>query len=80
MFKIALNSGTQQVSTIKLIASVTISCPPTNTGTVYLKVGAAGTEVPWVPGQWIEFKNIDLSTLYVRGNSPDLITVIGGTW
>jgi hypothetical protein len=80
MFKIAVNSGTQQVSPTRLIASVTLSCPPTNTGTVYLKVGTGGAEVPWVPGEWHEFKNIDLSTLYVRGLAPDVITVIGGTW
>jgi hypothetical protein len=80
MFKITMNNGTQQVSTTKLIASVTLSCPPTNTGTVYFKVGATGAEVPFVSGEWHEVKNVDLSTLYVRGNAPDVITVIGGTW
>jgi hypothetical protein len=80
MLKVTGNYGTQPLSATKLIASVTISCPPTNAGTVYLKVGTSGTEVPWVPGEWHEFKNIDLSTLYVRGNPPDTVTIIGGTW
>jgi hypothetical protein len=80
MLKIAMNNGTQQVSTTKLIASVTISCLPTNTGSVYFKVGTTGTEVPFIPGEWHTLKCIDLSTLYVRGNSPDAITLIGGTW
>jgi hypothetical protein len=80
MLKVVANVVAQPLSATKLIASVTISCPPANSGTVYFKVGTSGTEVPWVPGEWHEFKNIDLSTLYLRGTPGDAVTIIGGTW
>jgi hypothetical protein len=80
MFKINLSPAYQALSAAKLIASVTISCPPTNSGTAYLKVGTGGVEVPWVSGEWHAFQNIDISTLYMRGSAPDVVTVIGGTW
>jgi hypothetical protein len=80
MFKVSVSPAYQALSATKLIATVTLSCPPTNANTAYLKVGTGGVEVQWVPGEWHEFKNIDLSTLYVRGLAPDAITIIGGTW
>lgn len=80
MFPIWLSGTFQPLYAVKLIASVTISCPPSNTAPAYFKVGATGGSVPWVPGEWHEFKNIDLSTLYVRGSAPDLVSIIGGTW
>jgi hypothetical protein len=80
MLKITTNGSAQPLSATKLIASVTISCPPSNVYQAFLKVGTSGTEVPWVPGEWHEFKSIDLNMVYVRGFSPDVITVIGGTW
>ena len=63
----------------KLTASVTISCPPTNTASVLFR-GDDGSDVPWLPGEWHEFRSIDLSELQIKGNAGDSVTVIGGTW
>ena len=79
MRKITVNGAYQAISTTKLIATVTISCPPGNTGTVYFK-GDNGLDVPWIPGEWHEFKNVDLSGIQVKGNTNDVVTVVGGTW
>jgi hypothetical protein len=77
--KITVNGAYQPLSSTKLIATVTISCPPANTGTVYFK-GDNGLDVPWVPGEWHEFKNVDLNAIQVKGNTNDTVTVVGGTW
>jgi hypothetical protein len=63
----------------KFVASVTISCPPTNTASVLFR-GDDGSDVPWLPGEWHEFRSIDLSELQIKGNAGDSVTVIGGTW
>ena len=69
----------QPLTTASLIGSVTISCPPTNLGNVVFK-GDDGGEVPWIAGEWHEFQSIDLSSIQVRGQIGDAVTVIGGTW
>lgn len=76
---INLDSGWHALSPTPLIASVTISCPPTNTAPVHF-IGDGGSVVPWQQGEWHEFKNVDLSTIKVTGTAGDIITVIGGTW
>ena len=62
-----------------LVGSVTISCLPTNAGDVYFK-GDDGSDVPWKPGQWIDFRRVDLSEIEVKGTPGDVVTAIGGTW
>ena len=61
------------------VASVTISCPPANVGTVYFK-GDDGSDVPWVPGEWHDFKGVNLAEIEVKGTPGDTVTVVGGTW
>jgi hypothetical protein len=77
--KITLTGGYQPLAATRTIASVTISCPPTNSGPVYFR-GDDGTDVPWLPAEWHEFKHVDLSQIRVWGNYGDLVTVVGGTW
>jgi len=63
----------------RTVASVTISCPPTNAGSVTFK-GDTGDEVPWVPGEWHTFSRINLAEIEVKGTPGDVVTVVGGTW
>ena len=42
--------------------------------------GDDGDEVSWVPGEWHTFRSVDLSSIQVRGQIGDTVTVIGGTW
>ncbi|MFO8015096.1 MAG: hypothetical protein R6X20_17550, partial [Phycisphaerae bacterium] len=61
------------------VASVTISCPPANAGTVYFK-GDDGSDVPWVPGEWHSLVRVNLAEIEVKGTPGDVITLVGGTW
>jgi hypothetical protein len=63
----------------QLVGSVTISTPPGNEGNVTFK-GDDGSDVAWVPGEWHEFRSVDLSAIEVKGTPGDTVTVIGGTW
>jgi len=77
--KVTVTTSYLPLVSTKLIASVTISCPPTNTGNVLFK-GDDGTDVPWMPGEWHEFLSVNLNEMQIKGNSGDSVTVIGGTW
>jgi len=79
MRKITVTTVYTALVSSKLVAKVTISCPPSNTGTVYFK-GDDGTDVPWIPGEWHDFKSVDLAAIQVKGTSGDVVTVVGGTW
>jgi hypothetical protein len=63
----------------QLVGSVTISTPPGNADNVTFK-GDDGSDVAWVPGEWHEFRSVDLSAIEVKGTPGDTVTVIGGTW
>ena len=77
--KIVVTAEYQPLSETSLIGSVTISTPPTNLGDVIFQ-GDDVDEVPWVPGEWHTFRSVDLSSIQVRGQIGDTVTVIGGTW
>jgi hypothetical protein len=62
-----------------LVGSVTISCLPTNAGDVLFK-GDDESDVPWKPGQWIDFRKVDLAAIECKGTPGDVVTAIGGTW
>jgi len=79
MTKITLTAEYQRISGESLVASVEISCPPTNAGSATFKA-ASGDEVPWVPGEYHAFRAIDLYDVQVKGTPGDTVTVIGGTW
>jgi len=68
----------QPLANEKTVASVTVSCPPTNAANVTLK--SADGEAMMIPGEWQEFHRIDLSELQVKGTAGDIVSVIGGTW
>ena len=77
--KVTVTASYQPLVSTKVIGSVTISCPPTNTGNVLFK-GDDGTDVPWMPGEWHEFVSVNLNEMQIKGNAGDSVTVIGGTW
>ena len=77
--KINVNTSYSKLVGEATVASVTISCPPSNVGVVYFR-GDDGDEVPWVPGEWHEFRNVDLSQIQIKGTAGDVVTVVGGSW
>lgn len=79
MRKIAVTTIYTPLVASKLVGSVTISALPTNTGNVQFR-GDDGLDVPWLPGEWHEFKSVDLADIEIKGVEGDAITVIGGTW
>ena len=52
-----------------------ISTPPTN-GSNVVFVGDNGVEVPWVPGEFHQFKNVDLSQIQIKGTVGDKVIII----
>jgi len=79
MRKITVTGEYQPLVSASLVASVTISTPPTNAGDVLFK-GDDGSDVPWVPGEWHQFESIDLAAIEVKGTPGDVVTVVGGSW
>lgn len=62
-----------------VVASVTISTPPTNVANVLFKC-PDGQDIPWVPGEWHDFRHVNLADIEIKGTAGDMVTVIGGTW
>jgi len=79
MRKITVTETYQPLSETQLIASVTISAQPTNSGAVLFK-GDDGTDVPWLAGEWHALVRVDLSAIRVKGTPGDVVTVVGGSW
>ncbi|NBC11286.1 MAG: hypothetical protein GVY24_06045 [Planctomycetes bacterium] len=81
MRSVALTTEYQPLSAVKLIGSVTISAPPTNSANVLFENDHSQLPpVPWVPGEWHEFRSVNLAEIVVKGTPGDFITVVGGTW
>ena len=79
--KIVVTPTWQPLSESKLVASVTISTPPTNAATVLFRTKGEPThEVPFVPGEWHDFERINLAEIEIKGTANDLVTLTGGTW
>jgi len=79
MRKVTVGAAYAPLSTTALVASVTISCPPANAGNVVFK-GDDGSDVPWVPGEWHDFRGVNLAEIEVKGTPGDAVTIVGGTW
>ena len=79
MRKITVTGEYQPLVSSSLVASVTISTPPANGGNVLFK-GDDGSDVPWVAGEWHQFRSIDLAGIEVKGTPGDVVTVVGGSW
>ena len=79
MRKITVTADYQPLVSASLVASVTISTQPTNSANVLFK-GDDGSDVQFVPGEWHEFRSIDLAGIQVKGSPGDVVSVVGGTW
>lgn len=79
MRKIDVTAGYQPLVSGELIASVTISCPPSNAGNVLFKC-PDGSDVPWEPGEWHDFRSVNLAEIEIKGTVGDAVTIVGGTW
>jgi len=79
MRKVTVQADWTPLAPAPTVASVTISCPPSNSGDVIFE-GDTGQEVPWVPGEWHEFHHVDLAAIRVKGTPGDVVTIVGGTW
>jgi hypothetical protein len=80
MRKVVVNASyTQLVPTSTPVGTVTISCAPSNAASVNFK-GDDGSDVPWVAGEWHEFKGVDLKDFQAKGTAGDIVTLVGGTW
>lgn len=79
MQKVVVTNQYQPLVANEAVVSVEISAPPTNAGTVYFQ-GDDGSDVPWVPGEWHEFKRVNIAQIKVKGTPGDIVTLVGGTW
>ena len=79
MRKVDVTGAYEPLVAERTVVSVTVSCPPTNAQVVYFK-GDDGSDVPWLPGEWHEFRHVDLAAIEVKGTPGDTVTLVGGTW
>ena len=79
MRKIVVAADYQPLVADRLVGSVTISTPPDNAADVQFQ-GDDGSDVPWVPGEWHEFRSVNLASIRIKGTPGDAVTVVGGTW
>jgi hypothetical protein len=76
--KIDVTDQWQALSPVPLVASVTISALPTNAGNVLLRNGESQVEL--IPGEWQDFRSVNLAELEVKGTIGDVLSIVGGTW
>ena len=79
MRKVTITTDYQPLVSTRTVVTATISCPPSNVGNVLFK-GDTGQDVPWVPGEWHDFKGVNLAEIEVKGTPGDTVTLIGGSW
>jgi hypothetical protein len=79
MRKVVVTADWQPLASASLVASVVISCLPSNAGNVIFE-GDGGQEVALIPGEWHQLRSVDLSTIRVKGTEGDVVTVVGGSW
>ena len=79
MRSISVTGSYQPLVAARTVASVTISCPPGNSGPVLFR-GDDGSDVSWLAGEWHEFRSVNLADIHVKGNDGDIVTIVGGTW
>ena len=79
MRQIDVTADYQPLVANRLVATVTISCPPDNAGVVYF-LGDDGSDVPWRGGEWHTLHRVDLFSIQIKGTVCDTVTLVGGTW
>ena len=79
MRKVTVTTDYQPLVAQRTVVSCAISCPPSNAGNVLFK-GDDGSDVPCVPGEWHDFRGVNLAEIEVKGTPGDTVTIIGGSW
>ena len=79
MRKIDVTAGYQPLTEERIVLTVTISAPPTNTGNVFFKADD-DSDVPWIPGEWHDLQRVNLAEIQIKGTPGDVVTVVGGSW
>jgi len=79
MRNVSLSGTYQPLAAAQTVVTVTISCPPSNTGPAYF-MGDDDSDVPWLPGEWHTLIGVNLADIQVKGIEGDRITLVGGTW
>ena len=79
MRKVIVSADYRPLAARSLRGSFEISAAPGNTGSVFFR-GDDGSDVPWMPGEYHSFRQVDLAEIRVKGTAGDVVTVIGGTW
>jgi hypothetical protein len=67
------------LSATRLVGSVVVECPSTNSAVVYFQ-GDDDVDVAVEAGSSYMFLSVDLNQFLVKGTSGDVVNVIGGTW
>ena len=67
MRRVEVTADYQPLADRKLVASVTLASLPTNGVTVIFR-GDDGSDVPWLPGEWHDFWNVDLAGIVLKPN------------
>jgi hypothetical protein len=77
--QVAVGANYAPLSSVSLVGSFTISCPPTNAANVFFK-GDDGSDVPWLPGEWHSLVGVNLADIQVKGTVGDTVSLVGGSW
>ncbi|HOQ06007.1 MAG TPA: hypothetical protein PKY88_12430, partial [Anaerohalosphaeraceae bacterium] len=67
---ISVTSQYQPLVPERLVATITLSAPPTNASPVYIQ-GDSGQDVPLVPGEWHLFQRVNLAEIRIKGTAGD---------
>jgi hypothetical protein len=82
--KIILTDTPTALSATPLVGDITLSFPPSNTGTasIYDPTDVAlENPVPVITGEClIDLDDVDLTKIKVKGTPGDIATIIGTTW
>ena len=79
MRKVEVAAGYAPLAGESTVMSGQISASPDNGGNVFFK-GDDGQDVPWVPGEYHDFRSVDLAEIQIKGTAGDVVTIVGGTW
>lgn len=66
------------MSATRLVGNFSLVCPAANAGNVTFYGDGTDTAI-WVPGEWHQFRAIDLARVRVSGSDGDAVVVSGHT-
>ena len=79
MRRIEVTEEYRPLSERPLVMSGEINAPPFNPGPVFFR-SDDGSDVPFIPGQYMMIQRCCLSEIYVKGPAGAIVVAVGGTW